>query len=406
MNVLVVNCGSSSLKCQLIDMVNENFLAKGVIEEIGGKAKYSYQKNGFDKIKKELSCANHEDALKLFLNDILSKDNNIGAISSIGEISAIGHRVVHGGERFKSAVIIDEEVIKVIEECSDLAPLHNPANLIGINACKKELPSKPMVGVFDTAFHQTMSKEAFIYPIPYEYYEKYHIRKYGFHGPSHKYVSYRAAEILGKNVNELNIITCHLGNGSSLCAVKKGKSINTSMGFTPLAGTMMGTRSGDIDPSIIFYLAKKENLSLLQVENILNKKSGLLGIFGESSDNRDAEIAAWQKGNQRAQLALDKFSYTVKEYLGSFAALMDGLDVIVFTGGVGEKSPETREYVCRNMKHFGIELDLEKNKIKGEETIISSNNSNVKVIVIPTNEELMIARETKDLVIKRGRGEE
>lgn len=207
MNVLVVNCGSSSLKCQLIDMVNENFLAKGVIEEIGGKAKYSYQKNGFDKIKKELSCANHEDALKLFLNDILSKDNNIGAISSIGEISAIGHRVVHGGERFKSAVIIDEEVIKIIEECSDLAPLHNPANLIGINACKKELPSKPMVGVFDTAFHQTMPKEAFIYPIPYEYYEKYHIRKYGFHGPSHKYVSYRAAEILGKNVNELNIIT-------------------------------------------------------------------------------------------------------------------------------------------------------------------------------------------------------
>lgn len=398
MNVLVVNCGSSSLKCQLINMKTEESIAKGVIEEIGGKSKYSYQKKGFDKIKKEIECKNHEDALGLFLKDILSEKNAIGVISSLNEIDAIGHRVVHGGEKVKSAVLIDDKVIDAIKEFTDLAPLHNPANLIGINACKKELPNKPMVGVFDTAFHQTMPKEAYLYPIPYEYYEKYHVRKYGFHGPSHKYVSYRAAEILGKDIKNLNIITCHLGNGSSLCAVKKGESINTSMGFTPLAGTMMGTRSGDIDPSIIFYLAKKENLNLKQIENILNKKSGLLGIFGESSDNRDAEIAAWQKGNERAQLALDKFSYTVKEYLGSFAALMDGLDIIVFTGGVGEKSPETREYVCRNLKHFGIEIDIEKNKIKGQESIVSKDNSKVKIIVIPTNEELVIARETKEII--------
>jgi len=399
MKVLVVNCGSSSLKCQLINMQNEDVIAKGIIEEIGGKAKYSYEKVPAEKVKKELSCANHEDALKLFLDDILSKEN--GVIKSVDEIDAIGHRVVHGGEKFKSAVLIDSKVIDAIKEFSDLAPLHNPANLVGINACAKELPNKPMVGVFDTAFHQTMPKEAFIYPIPYEYYEKYHIRKYGFHGPSHKYVSNRAAEMMGKDVKQLNIITCHLGNGSSLCAVKKGESVNTSMGFTPLAGTMMGTRCGDIDSSIISFLMKKENLTIDQVENILNKKSGLLGLSGVSSDSRDVENAAWKEGNARAQLALDKFSYTVKEYLGSFTAVMDGLDAIVFTGGVGEKSPETREYVCRNMKHFGIELDSEKNKIRGKEAIISSDNSKVKVLVVPTNEELMIARETKEIVLKK-----
>jgi acetate kinase len=399
MKVLVVNCGSSSLKGQLINMQNEEVIAKGIIEEIGGKAKYSYEKIGSDKIKKELTCANHEEALKLFLNDILSKE--IGVIKSVDEIDAIGHRVVHGGEKFKSAVLIDDMVIEAIKEVSDLAPLHNPANLIGINACKKELPNKPMVGVFDTAFHQTMPKEAFLYPIPYEYYEKYHIRKYGFHGPSHKYVSNRAAEILNKDIKQLNIITCHLGNGSSLCAVKKGESVNTSMGFTPLAGTMMGTRSGDIDPSIVSYLMKKENLSVEQVENILNKKSGLLGISGVSSDCRDVENAAWKEGNVRAQLALDKFSYSVKEYLGRFAAIMDGLDVIVFTGGLGEKSPETREYVCKNMIHFGIEIDLEKNKVRAKEAIISTESSRVKVLVVPTNEELMIARETKEIVFKK-----
>jgi acetate kinase len=380
-------------------MQNELVSAKGIIEEIGGKSKYSYEKIGSEKIKKEVECKNHEDALNLFLKDILCKEN--GVINSIDEIDAIGHRVVHGGEKFKSAVLIDDKVIDAINEFTDLAPLHNPANLIGINACKKELPNKPMVGVFDTAFHQTMPKEAYIYPIPYEYYEKYHIRKYGFHGPSHKYVSNRAAEILGKKVTELNIITCHLGNGSSLCAVRKGESISTSMGFTPLAGTMMGTRSGDIDPSIISFLMKKENLSINAVENILNKKSGLLGISGVSSDNRDVETAAWKEGNERAQLALDKFSYTVKEYLGSFAALMNGLDVVVFTGGVGEKSPETREYVCRDLKHFGIELDNEKNKIRGKESVISTDASKVKVLVVPTNEELMIARETKEIVLNK-----
>jgi acetate kinase len=399
MKVLVVNCGSSSLKCQLINMQNEEVIAKGLIEEIGGKAKYSYERTGAEKIKKEISCANHEDALKLFLDDILSKEN--GVIASINEIDAIGHRVVHGGEKFKSAVLIDDIVIQVIKEVSDLAPLHNPANLIGINACKIELPNKPMVAVFDTAFHQTMPKEAFIYPIPYEYYEKYHIRKYGFHGPSHKYVSNRAAEILGKDIKQLNIITCHLGNGSSLCAVRKGESVNTSMGFTPLAGTMMGTRSGDIDPSIVSYLMKKENLSVDQVENILNKKSGLLGVSGVSSDCRDIETAAWKEGNQRAQLALDKFSYTVKEYLGAFAAVMDGLDAIVFTGGLGEKSPETRSYVCKDMKHFGIDLNSEKNKVRAKEAIISEDYSKVKVLVVPTNEELMIARETKEIISKK-----
>ncbi len=263
------------------------------------------------------------------------------------------------------------------------------------------LPSKPSVVVFDTAFHQTMPPEAFLYPLPYEYYEKYKIRKYGFHGPSHKYVSNRAAEILNKDVKQLNIITCHLGNGSSLCAVKKGESVNTSMGFTPLAGIMMGTRCGDIDPSIISFLMKKENLSIDQIENILNKKSGLLGISGVSSDCRDIENAAWKEGNVRAQIALDKFSYTVKEYLGKFAAIMDGLDVVVFTAGLGEKSPEAREYVCRNMKHFGVEIDLEKNKVRGKEAIISTDSSKVKVMVIPTNEELMIARETKEVILKK-----
>ena len=399
MDVLVVNCGSSSLKCQLINMKNEEVIAKGLIEEIGGKAKYSYEKIGSEKIKKELACANHEEALKLFLTDILS--NEIGVIKSLDEIDAIGHRVVHGGEKFKSAVIVDDEVQKEIEACIPLAPLHNPAHLEGINACKKMLPSKPSVVVFDTAFHQTMPPEAFLYPLPYEYYEKYKIRKYGFHGPSHKYVSNRAAEILNKDVKQLNIITCHLGNGSSLCAVKKGESVNTSMGFTPLAGIMMGTRCGDIDPSIISFLMKKENLSIDQIENILNKKSGLLGISGVSSDCRDIENAAWKEGNLRAQLALDKFSYTVKEYLGKFAAVMDGLDVVVFTAGLGEKSPETREYVCRNMTHFGIEIDLEKNKVRGKEAIISTDSSKVKVMVIPTNEELMIARETKEIILKR-----
>lgn len=399
MKVLVVNCGSSSIKCQLINMQNEEVLAKGVVEEIGGKAKYSYEKIGTDKIKKEIACSNHEEALRLFLTDIIDSAN--GVISSLNEINAVGHRILHGGEKYKSTVLINDTVIKDIEGFKDLAPLHIPANLLGIVACKKELPDKPMAGIFDTAFHQTMPKEAFIYPIPYEYYEKYHIRKYGFHGSSHKYVSQRAAEILGKDIKKLNIITCHLGNGSSLCAVRKGESINTSMGFTPLAGTMMGTRSGDIDPAIMSYIMKKENLTIDQMENILNKKSGLLGVSGVSSDCRDIETAAWKEGNARAQLALDKFSYTVKEYLGSCAAVMDGLDVVVFTGGLGEKSPETRAYVCKDMKHFGIDLNSEKNKVRGKEAIISEDFSKVVVMVIPTNEELMIARETRDIVLKK-----
>jgi len=385
-------------------MTKENCLAKGTIEEIGEKAKYTFEKpnltkTDFEKVKQEIKVNDHEVALKLFLRDILNKENKI--INSIDEIDAIGHRIVHGGEYFKSAVIINQEVIDSIKKCCELAPLHNPANLLGINACKKELPNKPMVAIFDTAFHQTMPREAYIYPLPYEYYEKYHLRKYGFHGTSHKYICERAAKLLGKKTTQLNMITCHLGNGASLAAIKKGKCVNTSMGFTPLAGIMMGTRSGDIDPSIIPFLMKKENLTVDEIENILNKKSGLLGVSGISSDCRDVENAAWKQKNKRAQLALDKFGYRIKECLGSFTAIMDGLDVVVFTGGLGEKSPETREFVCKDMLHFGIEIDKEKNKIRGQEIIISTKKSRVKVLVIPTNEELSIARETKSLIKKQ-----
>ncbi|MDD3264056.1 MAG: acetate kinase [Candidatus Nanoarchaeia archaeon] len=392
MNILVLNAGSSSLKYQLINMENESILAKGSAEKIGNKDSFITHKYGNEKIMDESFFENHEVVVDNVLNFLTTH-----VISSIDEIKAIGHRIVHGGELFKHAAIIDDSVIKGIEDCSDLAPLHNPAHLKGIYACKKL--NIPMVAVFDTAFHQTMPEECFIYPIPYEFYEKYKIRKYGFHGTSHKYVSQRASEILEKNLDDLNIITCHLGNGASLCAIKNGKSYNTSMGFTPLAGVMMGTRSGDIDPAIISYLMEKENLTSKQIDDILNKKSGLLGISGISNDCRDIENEAWNNGNKRAQLALDKFGLRVKETLGSYAAILNGVDAIVFTAGLGEMSPETREFICKDLEHFGIKLDYNLNKsIRGKEAIISSSDSKTTVLVVPTNEELMIARETMELV--------
>jgi acetate kinase len=392
MKILVVNCGSSSLKCLLINMEDESILAKGIVEEIGLKAKYSFN----NKKEKDLEITNHETALNKIIEDIIQQK----IVNDLSEIDAIGHRIVHGGEFFKDSVLIDDNVVRVIKDCFDLAPLHNPANLIGINACKKELPNKPMVGVFDTAFHQTMPIEAFIYPIPFEYYEKYHLRKYGFHGTSHKFVAQRASELLGKKLGELNIITCHLGNGASITAIEKGKSVNTSMGFTPLAGVMMGTRSGDIDPSIIPFLMKKNNLTVDEVEDILNKKSGLLGLSGISNDCREIKLESIN-GNERARIALNKFAYRIKEYIGSFTAIMNGLDAIVFTAGIGENFVEIRELICKDLEHLGIELDKEKNNIIGKETIISKKDSRVRILVIPTNEELMIARETKKIILQK-----
>ncbi|SHH28391.1 acetate kinase [Caloranaerobacter azorensis DSM 13643] len=396
MKILVINCGSSSLKYQLIDMTNEEVLAKGLAERIGiDGSRVKHRTIGKEEVIIEKPMSNHKVALEIVLNALT--DSEHGAIKSMEEISAVGHRVVHGGEKFSGSVVIDDEVLKVLRECSDLAPLHNPPNIMGIEACQELMPNTPMVGVFDTAFHQTMPKSSYIYPLPYELYEKYGIRKYGFHGTSHKYVSNRAAEILGKDINELNIITCHLGNGASLAAIKRGKSIDTSMGFTPLEGLVMGTRCGDIDPAIVTFLMEKENMSISEVNNLLNKKSGVLGISGVSSDFRDIEEAA-AKGNERAQLALDKFTSRVKKYIGAYAAIMGGVDVIVFTAGLGENSPETREAICEGLEFMGIEIDKDKNKVRGKETIVSTENSKVKVLVVPTNEELMIARETKALV--------
>lgn len=395
MKILVINCGSSSLKYQLIDMTKEEVLAKGLAERIGiDGARVKHKING-NEIVIEKPMVNHKVALEIVLDALL--DAEYGAISSLDEISAVGHRVVHGGEKFAKSVKIDEEVMKAIEECEDLAPLHNPPNIMGIRACQELMPNTPMVAVFDTAFHQTMPKSSYIYPLPYELYEKYGIRRYGFHGTSHKYVSSKAAEMLGKGIEELKIVTCHLGNGASLAAVKNGESIDTSMGFTPLEGLAMGTRSGDIDPAIVTFIMEKENMSVEEVNNLLNKKSGVLGISGVSSDFRDIENAA-QEGDERAKLALDKFSNRVKKYIGAYAALMGGLDVVVFTAGLGENSAEMRKQICEGLEFLGIEIDEEKNNIRGKEAVVSKENSKVKVLVVPTNEELMIARDTKALI--------
>ena len=395
MKILVLNSGSSSLKYQLIDMTTEKLLAKGYYERIGLDGAFLTHKVGDDKYVIEHPAKNHEEAIKVMLEQLLN--DKYGVVKNLNEISAVGHRVVHGGEKFSGSVLITDEVIKVMKDCIELAPLHNPAGITGIEACQKLMPNVKMVGVFDTAFHQTLPEKAYIYAIPYEYYERYAIRKYGFHGTSHKFISRRVAELLNKNVEDLKIVTCHLGQGASLCAVKNGKSVDTTMGLTPLAGVPMGTRSGDIDPSIPGFIMKKENLSIEEMDTILNKKSGVLGISGVSSDFRDVEKAA-AEGNKRAQLALESFAYSVAQNIAKYAVSMNGIDVIVFAGGIGENGPETRKKVCNYLEFLGVKLDDIKNDVKGEEREISTNDSKIKVFIVPTNEELMIARETKELI--------
>ena len=398
MKVLVINAGSSSLKYQLLDPSTEEVLAQGLCERIGidGRLTHKIPATGA-KHEFEIPMPTHAEAIQAVIDALLSKEH--GVISSMQEIDAVGHRVVHGGEAFNQSVLITDEVMKAIEECIPLAPLHNPANLTGIRACEKVMPGVPMVAVFDTAFHQTMPAKSYIYALPYEYYEKDKVRRYGFHGTSHKYVAGRAAAMLGKPAEELKIITCHLGNGSSVTAVDGGKSVDTSMGFTPLAGVPMGTRSGDLDAGILEYLMNKYNLDIKEMLNILNKKSGVLGISGVSSDFRDLSDAA-EKGNDRAGLAVDAFNYGVKKLIGAYAAAMGGVDAIVFTAGVGENSADQRLAIASGLEFMGVKMDAEANKVRGKETVISTADSKVKVLLIPTNEELMIARDTAEIVGK------
>lgn len=397
MKILVVNCGSSSIKYQLIDMENENLMAKGYLEKIGLPDSFLTHTVDGEKHRIEEVIKNHEEGIKLVLSQLTNSE--YGVISSLDEISAIGHRIVHGGKKFSSSVLINEEVMQAIRECVSLAPLHNPAGIIGIEACQKVLPTTPMVAIFDTAFHQTLPEKAYMYSIPYEFYEKYGIRKYGFHGTSHDFVSHRAAEIMEKPIEDLKIITCHLGQGASLCAVEGGKSVDTSTGFTPVAGLSMGTRSGDIDPCIPTFLIKNANMTPEEVDTILNKKSGKLGISGVSFDDRDIEKAIGE-GNQRAKLSLDMFAYQVIGYIGRFAAQMNGVDVITFAGGVGENGIAMRKQICESLSFLGVKIDDEKNNCRGKEVEISTPDSKVKVFVIPTNEELMMARDTMKIVNK------
>ena len=397
MNVLVINCGSSSLKYQLIDSETEAVLAKGLCERIGIDGRLVYQKTGLDKEITEAAMPTHKQAIQMVLDAIVNPKT--GALKSLAEVDAVGHRVVHGGEKFASSVILTEEVLAQIEECNDLAPLHNPANLIGIRACQELMPNVPMVGVFDTAFHQTMPKKAYLYGLPHEYYEKYKVRRYGFHGTSHSFVSKRTAEIIGKPYEDCKIIVCHLGNGASLSAVMNGKSVDTSMGLTPLEGLVMGTRSGDIDPAIMEFIAKKENLDIAGVMNVLNKKSGVLGLSGVSSDFRDVEDAS-EHGNERAGMALDVFAYKVAKRIGAYAAAMNGVDAIVFTAGLGENSASTRRLICDYLGYLGVHIDSYNNSLRGKAIEISAPDSRVRVFVIPTNEELVIARDTKELLDK------
>ncbi len=395
MNVLVINCGSSSLKYQLINTDTEEVMAKGLCERIGIDGVLTYQPKGGEKEKTEAAMLTHNEAIQLVLDALVNPKN--GVIKDLGEIDAVGHRIVHGGEKFTKSVILDDEVIKTIEECNDLAPLHNPANLIGVRTCQKLMPGVPMVGVFDTAFHQTMPAKAYTYGLPYEYYEKYKVRRYGFHGTSHNFVSHRLAEILGKPYDSLKMIICHLGNGASISAIKDGKCQDTSMGLTPLEGLVMGTRSGDIDPSIMEFVANKEGLDMAGMMNVLNKKSGVLGISGISSDFRDLEEAA-DGGNERAKLAMEVFAYRVAKYIGSYVAALNGVDAIAFTAGIGENAPTIRKMVLSYLGYLGIKLNEEENGKRGEELTISTPDSKVTVMVIPTNEELAIARETLALV--------
>ena len=397
MKILVVNCGSSSLKYQLIDMQDENVMAKGYLERIGQEGSFLTHTVNGEKHKIEKKISNHEEGMELVVEQLFHPEYWV--IKDLNEIDAIGHRIVHGGEKFTESVLVDDEVIKGIEDAIKFAPLHNPAHLQGIYACQRAFTSKPNVVVFDTAFHQTMPKKAYMYAIPYEYYDKYKVRKYGAHGTSHRFVSKRVAEIMNKPVEDLKIITCHLGQGASLCAVKDGKSVDTSMGLTPLAGVPMGSRSGDIDPSIVTFLMEKEGLTPQEMDTILNKKSGKLGLSGISIDDRDIE-AAIKEGNERAKLAIDNFVYQVAGYIGRFVAQMNGVDVITFAGGIGENGIDARKQICEYLGFLGVKIDDEKNNCRGKEVEISTPDSKVKVFVIPTNEELMIARDTRDLVSK------
>lgn len=395
MKILVINAGSSSLKYQLIDMDSKEVMAKGLCERIGlDGSLLNHTVNG-NKLQIPTEMKNHAQAIKAVIAALLDKEH--GVISDMSEISAVGHRVVHGGEKFSQSVVITEAVKKALEECVDLAPLHNPPNLTGINACEEAMPGVPQVAVFDTAFHQTMPAESYLYAIPYKYYEKHKIRRYGFHGTSHKYVAGRAAAMLGKNIEDLKIITCHLGNGSSITAVNGGKSMDTTMGFTPLAGLLMGTRCGDIDPAIVTFLMEKEGLSASEMDTVMNKQSGIFGLSGVSSDFRDVEKAA-DEGNKVAQIGLNMFDYQVKKTIGAYAAAMGGVDAIVFTAGVGENNKVLRANVAKGLAFMGVAIDDEKNAVRGEEIDISAPNAAVRTLVIPTNEELAIAMETQALV--------
>ena len=397
MKILVLNCGSSSLKYQLINMETDEVMASGKYERIGEKEAFITHKVNGQKIVIEHTAMNHEEAVDFTLKQLVNPEYKV--IDSLDEINAIGHRLVHGGEKISESVVIDDNVVNVLKECIDLAPLHNPAGIIGIEACKKVMPGKPMVGVFDTAFHHTMPKERYLYPINYEYYKKYGIRKYGFHGTSHMYVSNRLAEIENKDIKDMKIVTCHLGQGSSICAVEGGKSVDTSMGLTPLAGIPMVTRSGDLDPSVVTFLMKKENLTPEEIENKLNKESGVQGISGLAPDFREIEAES-VNGNERADIAMKSFKYAVASFIAKYAVAMNGVDAIVFTGGVGENQIKIREGICNQLTFMGVEIDPEKNNIRSEEKLVSKDSSKVKVYVIPTNEELMIAKETERLIKK------
>ncbi|OWZ84901.1 acetate/propionate family kinase [Natranaerobius trueperi] len=395
MKILVINCGSSSLKYQAFNMENEDVLAKGVVERIGIEgSKLKHEPHNGDETEIEKDVSDHKEAFKLVVDALTNEQH--GVLSSLEEIDAVGHRVVHGGEEFSESVVINDEVMSALDRCISLAPLHNPPNIYGIEAAKENVPGVTQVAVFDTAFHQSMPKKSYLYGLPYEYYEKHSIRRYGFHGTSHKYVANRAAEMLGKPLNELKLITCHLGNGASVAAIDKGESVDTSMGLTPLEGLVMGTRSGSLDPAIIKYLMDKEDLTIEEVDTILNKKSGVLGLSEVSNDFRDIEKAT-EDGNEKAKTALDVFYYNVRKYVGSYLATLNGADAVIFTAGLGENSPGVREAVTEDMSYAGIELDKEKNQVRGKETDVSKDNASCKVLVIPTNEELMIARETKAL---------
>lgn len=398
MKILIINCGSSSLKYQIIDMTNENTLCKGLVERIGIEgSRLIHKVEGQENYVIETPMKDHKDAIKHVFDALL--DEKHGVIKSLDEISGIGHRVLHGGPDMTESILVDQKVKDTIKEFVKFGPLHNPGNLMGIEACEEIAPGKPNVAVFDTSFHQTMPDYVYMYPIPYEYYEKYSIRKYGFHGTSHKYISHRAPEVIGKSKEELNIVSCHLGNGSSLAAIACGKCFDTSMGLTPLEGLMMGTRCGNIDPTVDSFLQQNENLSSAELNTLLNKKSGALGVSGVSSDFRDLEEAA-AEGNDRARLALDMFVIRVKRFLGAYIAELKGCDAVIFTGGIGENSATMRADICKDLEHIGIKIDPERNNVRGKEALISSDDSKIKVYVIPTDEEVMIARDTMEIITK------